>query len=258
MLDSANRTQTPYREFLDHTKAKAVRASRIRVAYDDLFTADKSAHTKTASSLKGWFRTKTGVGDKVAEKMATTFRSLAQYADFSAPVPGDVKPDTDRKPPAIPEDLPAGQAACAGGRLRPGLSNRDPPARHAEHRHVPSHLSCLARGVGSLSARISEFVFKGILASHSMRELEMAGLLRTPAMTAEEQQDQDLFAAVSAGVRGASIQMQRCYRLLFVFENLVREFLVDRFQEADWNRMVCKTSHGGHEEEIRGSQGGGG
>ncbi len=84
-----------------------------------------------------------------------------------------------------------------------------------------------------MSVRINEFVFKGIRASYAKRELEAAGLLRTPVMTIEERQDQDLFAAVSASVRGASIQMQRCYRLLFVFENLVREFIVDRFQETD-------------------------
>lgn len=110
MLDSANRPQTPYREFLDHTKAKAVLASRIRAAYDDLFTADKNAHTKTASALKGWFRTKTGTGDAVAEKMATTFRSLAQYADFSSPVPHlEEKPATERgaPPPMDAKQTPA-------------------------------------------------------------------------------------------------------------------------------------------------------
>jgi hypothetical protein len=85
-LDSSNRPQTPYREFMDSTKAKTVLAARIRTAFDDLFKADKTANTKTAQSLKGWFKTKTGVGDAVAVKMATTFRALAQYADFSAPV----------------------------------------------------------------------------------------------------------------------------------------------------------------------------
>jgi hypothetical protein len=80
---------------------------------------------------------------------------------------------------------------------------------------------------------LNEFVFRGILTSHAKRQLEATGFLRTPTMTPEERQDQDLFAAVSAGVRGASIQMQRCYRLLFVFENLVREFITDRLQEAD-------------------------
>jgi hypothetical protein len=84
-----------------------------------------------------------------------------------------------------------------------------------------------------VSTRINEFVFKGIMANHAKRELETAGLLRTPSMTLEERKDQDLFAAVSASVRGASIQMQRCYRLLFAFENLVREFIADRFLESD-------------------------
>jgi Swt1-like HEPN len=84
-----------------------------------------------------------------------------------------------------------------------------------------------------LSTRINEFVFKGILTTHAKRELEAAGLLRTPSMTVEERHDQDLFAAVSASVRGASVQMQRCYRLLFVFENLVREFIMDRLYESD-------------------------
>jgi hypothetical protein len=109
MLDSANRPQTSYREFLDHTKAKAVLAGRIRAAYDDLFTADKNAHTKTASALKGWFRTKTGVGDKVAEKMATTFRSLAQYADFSASPPVESKPEPEKEP-IPPAPTPQGAA----------------------------------------------------------------------------------------------------------------------------------------------------
>jgi len=83
-LDASNRPQTAYREFMDGTRAKGVLAKRLRTAYDDLFTADKTANTKQATALKGWFKTKTGAGDAVAEKMATTFRALAQYADFSA------------------------------------------------------------------------------------------------------------------------------------------------------------------------------
>jgi hypothetical protein len=106
MLDSANRPQTAYREFLDHTRAKTVLGIRLRAAYDDLFTADKNAHTKTASALKGWFRTKTGVGDKVAEKMATTFRSLAQYADLTATPQIETKADIEKKEPPAPLETP--------------------------------------------------------------------------------------------------------------------------------------------------------
>lgn len=83
-LDGSGKPLGPYREFMDHTKAKKVLAARVRHAYDDLFLADKDADARSAEKLKGWFKTKTGQGDAVAKKMATTFRSLAGYADFSA------------------------------------------------------------------------------------------------------------------------------------------------------------------------------
>jgi hypothetical protein len=67
---------------MDHSKAKSVLGNRIRVAYDDLFLADKSAQSWAVDKLKGWFKTKTGVGDAVAKKMATTFKALATYASF--------------------------------------------------------------------------------------------------------------------------------------------------------------------------------
>jgi hypothetical protein len=81
MLDSSGRPQTPYREFVDHTKAKAVLAARLRAAFDDLYLSDKNAHTKSAEELKGWFKTKTGASDSVAKKMATQFKSLALLVD---------------------------------------------------------------------------------------------------------------------------------------------------------------------------------
>lgn len=109
MLDSSGRPQTSYREFMDHTKAKAVLAQRLRAAFDDLYRSDKNAHTKTAEQLKGWFKTKTGVSDAVAKKMASQFKSLASYADFTKETPeetppepaasGPLKPPTPEEPP---------------------------------------------------------------------------------------------------------------------------------------------------------------
>lgn len=94
MLDSSGRPQDSYRHFVDHTKSKGVLAARLRAAFDDLFISDKDAHTKTATSLSGWFKTKTGAGTAVAKKIATTFKSLADYADFSSAQVAT----TDRKP----------------------------------------------------------------------------------------------------------------------------------------------------------------
>lgn len=95
MLDTAGHPQTPYREFVDHTKAKAVLAERLRVAFDDLFLSDQDANKKAVEQLKGWFKTKTGASDSVAKKMSTQFKALANYADFES-----VRPATPKTPEA--------------------------------------------------------------------------------------------------------------------------------------------------------------
>lgn len=101
-LDASGRPQPSYREFMDHTKAKGVLAARLRVAYDDLFTSDKNAQNQSAETLKGWFKTKTGSGDAVAKKMATTFKTLATYADFSKV--RHEAPSAQEQPPQAPEE----------------------------------------------------------------------------------------------------------------------------------------------------------
>jgi hypothetical protein len=109
LLDAAGKPQASYREFMDRTKAKTVLAARLRDAYDDLFISDKDAHTRGAEKLKGWFKTKTGVGDAVAKKIATTFKALASYADFSTIPPAKqvitplVAPD-DKGPGPKPQE----------------------------------------------------------------------------------------------------------------------------------------------------------
>lgn len=92
-LDASGRPQTAYREFMDHTRAKKVLAARLRVAFDDLFLSDRQAHTKSVEALRGWFKSKTGASDAVAAKMASTFKVLSQYADFSEPDYGEARRD---------------------------------------------------------------------------------------------------------------------------------------------------------------------
>jgi hypothetical protein len=75
--------------------------------------------------------------------------------------------------------------------------------------------------------------------------MQTRGLVRTPAVTAEERREQDLFAPVPESIRGSSIQMQRWYRILFVFENVVRDFIITRLKELDgegWFEKRATTS----------------
>lgn len=92
MLDASGKPQSSYREFMDHTQSKHILADCMHQAYDDLFKSDKSAYQKSATDLKGWFKTKTGAGASSAEKMATTFKALASYADFTKTPKPKTKP----------------------------------------------------------------------------------------------------------------------------------------------------------------------
>ena len=130
-LDDSGRPAAAYRDFMDHTRAKQVLAARMRVAFDDLFTADRTANLKTAEQLKGWFKTKTGVGDAVAKKIATTFKTLATYADFTSQQidsSGETSAFVDETPPngerasgaaAALAAAAAAAAAAASANLKP-------------------------------------------------------------------------------------------------------------------------------------------
>lgn len=84
-----------------------------------------------------------------------------------------------------------------------------------------------------MKKELSEFMFRGLLGKHSIRDMEAIGQLRTPIGDAQERTDVDLLAPVSNVVREGSLYMQRCYRLLFVLENVVREFVNDVLGEVD-------------------------
>ena len=102
MLDASGKPTASYREFTNHTKSRFVLADRIRTAFDDLYLTDKMAHDKTSEELKGWFKSKTGSGDAVATKIASTFKALAGFADFSRPMAATIEEPKAEK--VIPEE----------------------------------------------------------------------------------------------------------------------------------------------------------
>lgn len=125
-LDSSGIPQTSYREFTNHTKAKAILAGRLRAAFDDLFLAHKNAQDMAVENLKGWFKSKTGSGDAVATKIATTFKTLASYANFKEHAP--LVEDTLSAPPKNKDEkekevIPP-PPARNGGALEMGLVYR--------------------------------------------------------------------------------------------------------------------------------------
>jgi hypothetical protein len=84
-----------------------------------------------------------------------------------------------------------------------------------------------------MKAILNDFAFRGLLGRHSVAELQQRGLLRMPGVSEQERADHDLMAPVPEAIRTGSLAMQRNYRLLFVFENVIREFISARYAEID-------------------------
>jgi hypothetical protein len=88
-LGFLNRDGTPqerYFRFMDRSQAKAVLAEAIRDAYSDLFAINKKANEFKADEVRNKLRTLYAgkKSDLVIGNIASTFRALCDYADFSA------------------------------------------------------------------------------------------------------------------------------------------------------------------------------
>ena len=85
---------------------------------------------------------------------------------------------------------------------------------------------------------INNFMLRGLFGSYCIKDLQTSGLLRTPVYTQEERNEHDLFVSCPEKIRSGSLQMQKRFRVLYVFENLVREFIDTTFKDAgdgdDW------------------------
>lgn len=84
-----------------------------------------------------------------------------------------------------------------------------------------------------MSDTLRAFAFKGLCASRAVSDLRALGLLREPSKGADAARDHDLFVPVPEQIRAGSLQMQRCFRLLFVLENLIRDFIATTFAEVE-------------------------
>ena len=101
-----------------------------------------------------------------------------------------------------------------------------------------------------MRTRLNDFAFRGILTGYSVREMQARGVLRAPVSIKQEQKDQDLLAAIPEVIRTSSLLMQRDYRLLYVFENLVREFISSRLSEVDGDTWFDKRASTGMKKKV--------
>jgi Family of unknown function (DUF5343) len=129
-LDDNSSPTDRYKRFRDPAISEAVMAEALRDAYADLFTVNQKANEQSSTTLVGAFKRLTDKGDAVATKMATTFKTLASLADWSAAslAPEPVEEETP-EPPTPPNDgaLPTGS----------GIPTTFPGLHHDIHLHLP-------------------------------------------------------------------------------------------------------------------------
>lgn len=113
-------TPTPrYNEFRAQATSGSSLAAGLREGWAPIFLSDQKAHEKSVSDLTGTFKSVTGKGDAVANKMATTFKSLASQADWTA------------APPEERFEIPLDEEGTQTGK-RSGVS-----LHHDVHIHLP-------------------------------------------------------------------------------------------------------------------------
>jgi hypothetical protein len=89
-----------------------------------------------------------------------------------------------------------------------------------------------------MNNNLNNFILRGVFGSYCVKDLQTSGLLRTPIYTQEERKEHNLFVSCPEKIRSGSLQMQKYFRQLYVFENLVRDFIDTTFKDAgdgeDW------------------------
>lgn len=122
-----------YNAFKNDISGGSALADGLRDGWSDLYLADERAHEKNPTELQQMFKTITGKGDAVAQKMATTFKALAKHADFSSP-PDTILDGEDARP--VKETTQEG-ASPPGPAITPtGLSSMT--LSHDVHVHLPT------------------------------------------------------------------------------------------------------------------------
>jgi Family of unknown function (DUF5343) len=127
LTDSGTPTDR-YRRYKDPKLAGAAMAEGIREGYADVFTVDQQAHVRNTTELTGIFSRLSDKGDAVNRKMASTFKTLAELADFQAPL----VPQTPDGEVTSREEEPAEAPQVQVDRVMGAVA-----LRHDVHIHLP-------------------------------------------------------------------------------------------------------------------------
>ena len=102
---------------------------------------------------------------------------------------------------------------------------------------------------------VGDFMFAGLRVAHDLKDKERQGQLASPRHLRAADDTTGVFAPVPASLRISSLRMQKSYRVMFVFENLVRELIVEQMSEkhgANWfNKVSTPPMKKKHQDRLK-------
>lgn len=81
-LDGSGIPTDKWRSYKDSAKSKKVLGEAIKTTYSGLFSIYPDANRKDDEAIRNWIRTETGGSDVAVQRMLSTFKTLANSADF--------------------------------------------------------------------------------------------------------------------------------------------------------------------------------
>lgn len=128
-LDNDGIPTERYQQYRHPERSAQVLAQALRDGWREAFLVDTKLNEKGQSQLAGIFGSVTGKGEAVAQKMASTFRALADRADFTAEVA--------EPPPPVP---PADTSTNGSGTGKPSTTKDLDGAALSLHQDIHIHL----------------------------------------------------------------------------------------------------------------------
>lgn len=132
MLTSDGTPTERYNAFKNDISGGSAMADGLRDGWSALYLADEQAHEKSSNELQQMFKTITGKGDAVAQKMASTFKALTKHADFTIPSAPMTELESET---AAESELDDESQARVSNRVPRDISSIS--LRHGVHLHLP-------------------------------------------------------------------------------------------------------------------------
>lgn len=126
-----------YNQFRSEGANSRAMAVGLREGWRDLFLADENAQERGFPEQTEMFKNITGKGEAVARKMASTFRALAERADWSAVAGAELESDMDNGEDEL-DDKEHDEVSDTSDRVRREREVRgDLSLHHDIHIHLP-------------------------------------------------------------------------------------------------------------------------